>query len=186
MGSTFHDHQSFIQGHNFEFIDCEDSIDDAYLIMTWRNDPLTLKMSYHSLPKRWPAFFDEYKQDYISNPKYPCYFAYANNTKVAFIRVTIPEDSSYQEQQYGQINIMLDPNYRFLGFGSKILKQFVAFMNKEGLYQGLYAEIKIENAASKRAFEKSGFVFLDQIEKTVSDINQTFMIDRYTLPLLKR
>ena len=185
MGSTFHDHQSFIQSHNFEFIHCEDNVDDAYLIMTWRNDPLTLRMSYHSLPKKWPAFYDEYRSNYINDPKYPSYFAFSNNTKVAFIRISKPDDPKYAEENFGQINIMLDPNYRFLGFGTKILTQFISYMNTVGTYSGLYAEIKKENEPSKRAFKKAGFALTDEIEKYIQDIPETFAIERYIRTLIK-
>lgn len=43
---------------NFECVRLRE--EDATLIMEWRNDPDTLRMSIHTQPKMWDTFYKEF------------------------------------------------------------------------------------------------------------------------------
>ena len=71
---------------------CEDH---ARLIMGWRNDPETLRQSFHTEPKVWEEFYPEFLEEYFCFPDLPPLFALMGGERVAFLRfrpVAHPED----------------------------------------------------------------------------------------------
>ncbi len=61
---------------------CEE---DARLVVQWRNDPETLRYSFHQEPKLWDDFYPEFIRDYFSHPLLPPLFILQNGDRVGFI-----------------------------------------------------------------------------------------------------
>ena len=139
----------------------------AKLVMQWRNDPTTLRMFYQSLPKTWPKFWHEYKNDYFKNPTHPPYFAYIHNTPIAFLRSS-PYKNLQSKKNIVDIDINIAPKHRKKGYGSQILTEFSNMLLKAGA-DTIIAEIKQQNKASIHAFEKAGFRFFDTSVKHIEN-----------------
>ena len=134
---------------------------DAQLIMAWRNDPDTLKASFNQAPKQWPGFYSEYLQDYFSTAYLPPLFATYQGNRVAFLRFRTMQDPEKIGRLGSDISINISPEYRGKGFAASILKAAITFARSQG-YDDLFAEIKPENKASVKAFEKAGFQLMKQ------------------------
>lgn len=150
----------------------------ALLIMQWRNDPLTLRMSYHSQPKIWGTFYREFQDQFFSLPDLPPFFILREGRRAGFVKFNLvehPEKITWR--RCCEISINLAPEFRGKGIGTtalKLLKQWVASKG----YDDLYAEAKEENIASHNAFLKAGFSQLDNIMKKI-DTEQFFLIKRF-------
>ncbi len=130
---------------------------DAYLIFTWRNDPVTRQMSFNQDEKQWDDFKIEYATNYLQNPLKPI-LVLLNNQEISFVGF-IPT----QDQNVYKIAINVAPKFRGQGLGKKILKQAMhyAFTND---CTKLIAEIKTENTASIRLFESCQFKLVEKID----------------------
>ncbi len=158
----------------FEIVQKNES--DAKLILQWRNDPETLRMSFHTKAKVWESFFKEFTQSYFSFPDLPPLFAVVDGERVAFLRFRpLPGHSC-------DISINVAPAARGRGFGTQILKEVQSIIRTQG-YHSLYAEIKPENAASCKAFEAAGFQFLGEEKKEIFDTGEMVAIRRYRVRL---
>jgi len=150
---------------------------DARLVMTWRNDPETLKMFYHSQPKRWESFYTEYCTEYFTNPDLLPVFAYAEGETVGFLRFNAYEDAGIPGNVV-DIDINLRPSKRGQGLGTEVLKRGVSHLFDKG-YDAVIAEVKQMNIASIRAFEKAGFSYVDSMNKRIEDTGETVPIFRF-------
>ncbi|MBA3815438.1 MAG: GNAT family N-acetyltransferase [Parachlamydiaceae bacterium] len=161
----------------------------ARLIMQWRNDADTLKMSYHSTPKEWHTFFSEFLSDYFCFPDLPPLFAIIEGQRAAFLRfrpVIHPEGAM---RRCCDISINVAPELRHKGFGRLILEEIQSWVAQQG-YEDLYAEIKKDNAASKNAFLNAGFHEISEGIKEIIETGKQFPIfrlitslDKYRIPL---
>lgn len=155
---------------------------DARLIMEWRNDPETLRMSYHSNPKVWESFFKEFKRDYFNLPGLPPLFAIKEGKRIAFLRFYQINHPLGLMRRCCGISINVAPSYRAKGIGTLILREIQFWCKQQG-YDDLYSEVKIENSASQKVFEKAGFKKIDPKQKNIEDIGQSFEIIRYLAAL---
>jgi N-acetylneuraminate synthase len=149
---------------------------DAALVMSWRNDPVTLAMSYHQKPKSMPGFLEEFRADYFIYPDYPPLFAMLNGEEVAFLRVK-PYELAGFEGPTVSIDVNLAPAHRGQGLGAMVLERVCRRIFSQGVEMTV-AEVKRGNAASLRAFEKAGFCFLDEQEHLVEDTGERVPIFR--------
>lgn len=150
----------------------------ARLVMEWRNDLQTLAMSFHTSPKVWPAFYHEFVDNYFTFPELPPLFALANGQRVAFLRfrpVPHPED---QSRRCCDISINVAPEWRNKGIGQQILREAQSWIAQQG-YDDLYAEVKIDNIISKKAFLHAGFRQLDDDIKIIFDTGENSPIHRF-------
>jgi sialic acid synthase SpsE/RimJ/RimL family protein N-acetyltransferase len=133
--------------------------EDANLVMAWRNDPATLKHSFHTQPKSMPAFLAEFKKDYFAYPELAPIFALSFGRRVGFLRFR-PYQIPRENQRAVEISINLAPQERGKGLGSAIIFRATQYLFEMG-YQVVVAEIKRDNVASVRAFEHAGYLFYD-------------------------
>lgn len=150
----------------------------ARLVMEWRNDPHTLRMSFHSEPKKWPEFFTEFKNDYFSLPDLPPLLAVWNKEPLAFIRFRAAVNPVDPRRRCCEISLNVAPSARGKGFGKKILVEMQKLAALQG-YDDIYAEIKQENEPSLKAFASAGFTLLDQVSKKLEDSGEVFVISRF-------
>ena len=146
---------------NLEIIHVEKSDNDGRLIMEWRNDNITRKMSFNQNSFIWDKFknifFNKYFDNYIP-PLFICY----NNKKIAFIGfisncITDNETS----EKIVKISINLDPNYRGKHLGKFILNKIINYVKDNYILTKLIiAEIKEINIASYKLFESCNFKYI--------------------------
>ncbi|MBS0622613.1 MAG: GNAT family N-acetyltransferase [Verrucomicrobia bacterium] len=152
------------------------------LIMQWRNDPHTLRMSFHSTPKIDNYFFEEFQRDYFVFPDLPPLFVLVGGQRVAFLRFKPIAHPQGLHRKCCDISINVAPEYRRQGIGKKSLKALQAWLKQQG-YQDLYAEVKRENLPSKHLFESVGFTKLPDHLKIVEETSEQVAICCYLMAL---
>lgn len=157
----------------------------ARLVMDWRNDPQTLQMSFHTQPKQWPEFLQEFKRGYFTVPDLPPLLAIYKGEPLAFIRFRAAENPINPRRRCCEISINVAPKARGKGFGKKILVEMQKFAALQG-YEDIYAEIKKDNEPSLRAFTSAGFRPLSDLIKKVEDTGETFTIARFIAQLVPK
>src|SRR5258707_1999075 len=96
---------------------CEPLTEHARLIMDWRNDPVTLSMSYHREPKVWESFWLEYQSSYLGERPGPV-FLVDKGERVGFLRFrSVPHPTGLLGKVV-DISINLAPDRRGKGLGS--------------------------------------------------------------------
>lgn len=162
--------------------ECVRSIEDhALLIMEWRNDPLTRRMSYHSEPKFWDSFFQEF-QGYFSLPDLPPLFILFRGQRAAFVRFTlINHPEGLLHRRCCEVSINVAPEFRNKGIATQALRQLKQWVYQQG-WDDLYAEVKKENTISQQAFIKAGYIELEESIKRLEGGNEC-SISRFLAPL---
>jgi N-acetylneuraminate synthase len=160
---------------------CEAHPEHARLIMDWRNDPVTLSMSYHREAKVWESFWAEYRLVYLQESPRPV-FLLDKGERVGFLRF---RRADHPQGLFGKtidISINIDPNRRGRGLGSAALKAASAYLLGQGI-DTVYAEVRQENTVSYRTFIRAGFVDLGLVTKEVPDTGETCNIYRLVYEL---
>ena len=147
---------------------------DAKVVMGWRNDPVSLKSSFHKEPKRWPEFFEEFKGEYFAFAALSPLFIVEEGQRVGFLRFRPCLHPVDGRLKCCDISINIAPEWRGKGIGKKALKEIWPWLQKRG-YSGILAEVKGDNKASKAAFEAAGYRYLSQIDKEGEKILRYFL-----------
>ncbi|GAB4238380.1 MAG: hypothetical protein Tsb0021_18110 [Chlamydiales bacterium] len=159
--------------------------EDGQLILSWRNDPLTLRMSYHSQKKTWEEFSHEFYSQYFIHPELPPFFAGRRGKKVGLIRFRYVEDPVNPKKRCCDLSLVVDPEARGQGLGSCILQSLIPWLKTRPI-DTVLAEIKVENEASLKTFVRAGFQELDRVDKYIEDIGQWVRIARFIYPVNNR
>lgn len=123
---------------------------DANLLFAWRNDPVTQAASRSTAPvaredhDRWMKF------NVLQG--YPQHLVMMAETEVGTVG-TVRFDATRDDLMTFEVSITIAPKYRRLGIASSVLDEACSYM---GEYT-INADIKKENAASRRIFEQCGF-----------------------------
>lgn len=158
------------------FEPCQNLESDARTIMDWRNDPDTLSMFFHRTPKKWPDFWHEYQKSYLpQNP--PPLFATFQGGRVGFLKFD-PTKKVKPDDREINISINISPLSRNKGMGSMILTAANDYLQKLGI-QKIFAEIRVGNKASTKAFEKAGYQFIEAATVHVSDTGEDAQVFKY-------
>jgi sialic acid synthase SpsE/RimJ/RimL family protein N-acetyltransferase len=160
---------------------CEAHPEHARLIMDWRNDPVTLSMSYHREPKVWESFWAEYRLVYLNESPRPV-FLLDKGERVGFLRFRRADHPQGLFGKTVDISINLAPDRRGRGLGSAALDAASTYLLGQGI-DAIYAEVRQENSASYRAFVRAGFVDLGLVTKQVPDTGETCSIYRLVYEL---
>lgn len=136
---------------------------DARLVMEWRNDPVTLANSYDGRPKVWETFWPHYLRDYFTLPGLPALFAVKDGERIAQLRFRLYEEIDLPGMSL-DIGINLAPERRGQGLATPIIAAACNHAFAWGADR-IVAETKPDNAPSRRAFERAGFVYRDEIER---------------------
>ena len=123
--------------------DCQDIYD-------WRTHPLVCQNSFNSAAFSYAdheAWFQRKRQ----SPETTIYIAFCDDQKVGVVRF---ED----EKQSVNVSVMLNPQFIGQGLGGKLIELGVKRLKEQKQSQKpIIAEIKEDNFASIKAFEKAGF-----------------------------
>ena len=125
---------------------------DSKVIFDWRNDKLTREMFLNSKRVEWEEHCKWFASRLQSNNHclLMCYSGKSKN--IAVVRFDIDND-------FAKVSINLSPDERGKGFAPKCLLLAINFFEKKFLnVHKLIAEIKTSNIASKKSFEKVGFI----------------------------
>lgn len=145
---------------------------DANLIMQWRNDPETLRMSMHTQPKIWDSFYHEFLQRYFNLPDLPSLFILYEGERAAFVNFeTVEHPEHLINRRCAEVSINVCPAFRGKGLGTTALKILKEWAQQQG-YDDLFAKIKIENISSQKAFLAAGFERLSEQTVTVEDTDE--------------
>lgn len=127
----------------------EVSIDNAKLLFDWANDSVTRHNSFNPNPIEWKSHVSWLKRK-IADPNAHLFLTYLNKIPIGTIR--------FESKDNTEISVTVAPSQRGKGNGAKIIKAACnRFMKNSN--QAILAYIKKDNPASKRVFEKAGFVF---------------------------
>lgn len=147
------------------------------LVMNWRNDPETLRMSYHSDLKTWNYFKQEFFHDYFVDPLLPPLFGIVEGKRFGFLRFRISEHPLKPNHPCCEVSINIAPAYRNKGLGTSLLKEMILWIS-ERQDLDVYAEILEQNILSRRTFLKAGFEEIGVGEKKIEG-EQVFSIRKY-------
>ena len=149
---------------------------DAAQVMAWRNDPVTLAVSYHHEPKVWDSFWPEFVEAYFPEGAPPPAFAVEAGRRVGFLRfVPVAEpDGTWCVD----LSINVAPAARGQGRGRAMLAAAEAWLREAGVGR-IHAEVRVDNAASRRSFEAAGYRPLGELDRHIEDTGETARIIRY-------
>lgn len=172
----------FMPQDNVSFELCEPVPEHARLIMDWRNDPVTLSMSYHREPKVWEAFWQEYRITYFGD-QVPPMFILDKGERAGFVRCRQAPHPNHLAGLTVDISINIRPGKREKGLGQAALRAVKAHLSKHFAVDSIYAEVRQENRASHRTFLGSGFTDLGLAPKHIPDTGETCQIHRFIAEL---
>lgn len=146
----------------------------AKLLASWRSDPHARAMSLHSQERTEDEFWTHFSRVYFLLKDLPAVFARVDGKQVAFVGF------DPMGEKAACVSIVVAPEYRGKGIGSEVLKTVLFYAAQQG-YHELFAEIKPENSASKRAFEKAGFTRVKEMKKEIE--GKSIALELYSVQL---
>ena len=157
----------------------------AQLIMAWRNNPETLKVSFHQEPKQWPFFWKEFQSEYFSCVELPPVFVLFEGKRVAFLRFRPMTHPQGKIRNCCDISINLAPEWRGKGLATGILKLCNNWVRDKG-FDDICADIKEANFRSEKVFSSAGYSFLDKAVKVVEETGEKVPVNRYLMNLTSK
>jgi sialic acid synthase SpsE/RimJ/RimL family protein N-acetyltransferase len=152
---------------------------DAALIMRWRNDPETLRMSFHTEPQKWETFYKEFLDKYFLFPELPPLFILVNNERSAFVHFS---PKAHPENIPGrrcvEISLNVAPEYRGKGLGTAALKATKEWIAQQG-FDDIYAVVKEENIASQKIFRAAGYESLGKEIRFLEETREKIPLSRF-------
>ena len=125
--------------------------DDARLLYDWANDPEVRSMAFASDPIEWDVHKSWFEKS-LRNPNTQIYVAVQDSKLVGQIRFAVVSDST------AEVDVHTKAGLRGNGLGTQIILLGVTHFFTKSSVQTIHAIIKPENAKSRRAFEKVGFI----------------------------
>ena len=127
--------------------------EDCDEILEWRNDDVTRSMSYDGAIVDYPAHKGWFDKS-LENKQRVLVVGVEGENKVGVVRY----DNDGAEIE---VSINLNPKIRGKSFGQKLLTKSESFIPPNWRMLKLLAEIKEENIASIKTFERSGYTFIE-------------------------
>jgi RimJ/RimL family protein N-acetyltransferase len=125
-------------------------VSDIGDLFKWRNHTVIKKNFFYTKSISW----EEHKRwldTKIKDPNAQIYIAFCGGEKVGTVRFEDMDDTV-------KVSVMLNPDFLNKSLGSKIIGLAVKkFINEMKTSKPLIAEIKKDNIASIKAFQKAGF-----------------------------
>jgi N-acetylneuraminate synthase len=164
------------------FEQCQPVPHHARLIMAWRNDPVTLSMSFHHEPKIWEAFWEEYRTTYFWD-QVPPMFVLDDGERAGFLRFKRVVHPNRLTGLTVDISINIAPDRRGRGLGRAALIAVKDHLSQHHTVDSVYAEVRLENTASYRTFLAAGFKDFGVAAKHIPDTGETCPIHRFMAEL---
>lgn len=160
----------------------EPTKENLRLILLWRNDMVTRRMSFHREKKTWHTFVQEYHRRFQDKEGALPLFAIRGKEPIAFLGFEPTHPLLPGMEIQSEISINVAPSLRGQGWGTQILKGVIPHVAEKGVGE-IYAEVREENLISRKLFANVGYEYLGMAWKTVADTGETCRIVRYSLSL---
>ncbi|MCE5295415.1 MAG: GNAT family N-acetyltransferase, partial [Chlamydiales bacterium] len=134
-----------------QLVPVEQTKENAKLLASWRSDAHARSMSVHTHLMDEEEFWQLFSTRYFELGDLPPVFALLDGTPVAFVGF-----NKAKEATSAYISIVVSPDSRGKGVGYRVILQILEYAKGKG-YNKLYADIRPQNTASIRIFEKAGF-----------------------------
>jgi sialic acid synthase SpsE/RimJ/RimL family protein N-acetyltransferase len=162
---------------------CRPVKEHGQLVMAWRNDPDTLKASFHQIPKAWDSFWPEFCQDYFSQPALPPMFALLAGQRAGFVRFRPLADPEGQDGQGPgrrcvDFSINIAPEFRGRGLARALIALATNHVARTAGIDRVIAEIRLGQKASEKAFLGAGFRPVGKADKPVEGTGEIARIVR--------
>jgi UDP-2,4-diacetamido-2,4,6-trideoxy-beta-L-altropyranose hydrolase len=129
----------------------EASISDGELLWKWVNDPAVRTSAFSSEPIHWNEHI-QWLNHKLQDSNSHIFIAFdLQDQPIGQIRFDI------KENQYVEIDISLDRNWRGIGYGKLLIEAAVDRIFNTMPVKTIYALIKSNNCPSIKSFEKAGF-----------------------------
>ncbi|MDA8709378.1 GNAT family N-acetyltransferase [Gammaproteobacteria bacterium] len=136
---------------------------DSKKIFEWRNDPVSMAMSLTSKIIDWKGHKEWYN---LAIKDKNILIAICQSKSVSFEDVGMVRFDFNSINKDATISINLNPKARGNSLGQYCLKAAINYLQKSHhSLNRIMADIKSENIASIRTFEKAGFNFLEMTSK---------------------
>ncbi len=155
--------------------------EDARLLYTWRNDPVTLENSYHSKPQTFEQFWGGFHVKYFS-AGLPLLFIMHENRPVGVLSFNDTVHPELKHRRIVEVSINMAPQSRGRGYGTAALTTIQEYLKSLGI-DDIYAEVKQENHPSKHLFEKAGFHEINRENKFIDQTGEIIPIVKYIAKL---
>jgi len=129
-------------------------LEDRRVIWEWWNDPVTRKMMKKNDHVPWDehcAWFEKILQD---GDRILC-VALVDGHKIGNVRFDLKADGVYE------VSINLNPLFRGKGYSADVLAESIEYLRRIRDVKKLFAKTKRINLPSQKAFEKAGFVLME-------------------------
>lgn len=128
---------------------------NCYQVMQWRNDEDTRRFSFHTEVKEFSTYRQEFSECFLF-PDLPPLFLRVGNERCGFVSFCPCINPCDQTRKAAEISINLAKEHRGKGFGKKCLMAVLPWIKQQG-YDDLIGYIKPGNAQSQKAFLNAGF-----------------------------
>ncbi|GMT49393.1 MAG: hypothetical protein IEMM0008_0932 [bacterium] len=119
-------------------------------MFSWRNHPKVREKSFDTSPLIWEEH-EKWFQGKIQDSKSSIYIVYKGKDKIASIRFD-------EQDELVKVSVMINPAFIGQGSGAEVIKLGTEeWIRDKYLDKPVIAEIKGDNVASIKAFEKAGF-----------------------------
>lgn len=159
--------------------------EDLKQLMGWRQDPLARRMSANGHIKTFTHFAKDFVKRFFTYPCWGPFFLLKGGKRVGYVAFESICDPQNQGRLSLEISFVLDPQQRGKGLSYFCLQCVCDKMRQMGV-DVLVANIKQENIASKKAFQKLGFTPLEKISKKNENGKEKVSLERYIFPLSKK
>lgn len=164
---------------NMEIVRVQPTREDAELILRWRNDPLTLRMSYHQQPKDMTTFWEEFTTKYFVDETLPPLFGVVAGEKIGFLRHRRYEEPLPEGLAPAcDVGTIVAPEQRGKGYSGLFMALGAAYIHQLG-WKHIIAEVKPDNIPSIRMVERAGYQQLDVYQRVIHDLPEAVTVIRF-------
>ncbi len=138
--------------------------EDSKLLYDWASDSEVRSMAFSSEPIEWEGHKKWFEKK-LRDPNTQIYIAMQDDEPVGQVRFDVVSKFDVE------IDVHTKPGLRGKGLGTQIISLGVARFLDDSSKNTIHAVIKLENAKSRRAFEKAGF---EEVEKKLVNGQECF------------
>lgn len=150
------------------------------LLHQWRNDPSVRRASFHTQTQSFEQYKRSFCLRYARNSSLPPLFALYRQERVAALLFEPFDDPQEPLSSSCSISIMVSEARRNQGLGKAALAQIMPWLADRSI-ESVFAEVRVDNPASARLFEKAGFFLRCTTEKEVEGVSVAYHLYQYRL-----
>lgn len=134
------------------------TLDDAQILLDWRNDPLTRAQSRHTEPLAWNGHL-AWLTRVLTSPDCLLLVGTLAGDGIGSVRF-----ARHDQGELWEVSIALDPMWRGQGLGSRLLPAAVTELRRHHPRAAVVAAVRPGNRASEALFLGAGFRPADSAE----------------------